>query len=291
MPLTARETRRRRQRIVVAALRCRAAAQRSRRGGAPASIFIGELLRRAEAAAPMASTVPSSRTAGLAYCENALEAIGNTPLVKLNKVIDGARCLVLAKVEYVNPGGSVKDRPAVAMLDAAEREGLLKPGRHDRRADQREYRHRPGDGRRDSRLPLHPGDARQDVARKDRSAARLRRRRRHHADQRSARFARVVLRRRQPPGLGDSRRVSAESVSQSLQSRRALPHDRPRDLGADAADDHAFRCRHRHRRHDLRHRALSQREESGRFTSSAPIPRARSTPATFRARTPSKASA
>ncbi len=62
------------------------------------------------------------------YCENALSAIGHTPLVRLNKVIDGAPCLVLAKVEYVNPGGSVKDRPAVAMLDAAEREGLLKPG-------------------------------------------------------------------------------------------------------------------------------------------------------------------
>jgi cystathionine beta-synthase len=76
----------------------------------------------------MASTAPSSRAAGLTYCENALEAIGNTPLVKLNKVVDGAPCLVLAKVEYVNPGGSVKDRPAVAMLDAAERQGLLKPG-------------------------------------------------------------------------------------------------------------------------------------------------------------------
>ncbi|HEY2553615.1 MAG TPA: pyridoxal-phosphate dependent enzyme, partial [Candidatus Cybelea sp.] len=77
----------------------------------------------------MASTVPSSSAAPkLAYCETALDAIGNTPLVKLNKVVDGASCLVLAKVEYVNPGGSVKDRPAVAMLDAAEREGLLRPG-------------------------------------------------------------------------------------------------------------------------------------------------------------------
>jgi cystathionine beta-synthase len=76
----------------------------------------------------MATTVPSGRTAGPTYCENALEAIGHTPLVKLNKVTDGAACLVLAKVEYVNPGGSVKDRPAVAMLDAAERQGLLKPG-------------------------------------------------------------------------------------------------------------------------------------------------------------------
>jgi cystathionine beta-synthase len=76
----------------------------------------------------MATTVPSGRTTGPVYCENALEAIGHTPLVKLNKVTDGATCLVLAKVEYVNPGGSVKDRPAVAMLDAAEREGQLKPG-------------------------------------------------------------------------------------------------------------------------------------------------------------------
>ncbi|MGB6600509.1 MAG: cystathionine beta-synthase [Candidatus Cybelea sp.] len=76
----------------------------------------------------MASPATSSRTAHLAYCENALEAIGHTPLVRLNKVVNGAPCLVLAKVEYVNPGGSVKDRPAVAMLDAAEAQGLLKPG-------------------------------------------------------------------------------------------------------------------------------------------------------------------
>lgn len=62
------------------------------------------------------------------YYDDALAAIGNTPLIRLNKVADGAECLVLAKVEYVNPGGSVKDRPAVAMLDAAEKSGLLRPG-------------------------------------------------------------------------------------------------------------------------------------------------------------------
>jgi cystathionine beta-synthase len=76
----------------------------------------------------MATTVPSGRATGPVYCENALEAIGHTPLVKLNKVTDSAASLVLAKVEYVNPGGSVKDRPAVAMLEAAERQGQLKPG-------------------------------------------------------------------------------------------------------------------------------------------------------------------
>ncbi|HUN29821.1 MAG TPA: cystathionine beta-synthase [Alphaproteobacteria bacterium] len=73
-------------------------------------------------------TAPSRPATGPIYCETALDAIGNTPLVKLNKVTDGAECLVLAKVEYVNPGGSVKDRPAVAMLEEAERAGLLKPG-------------------------------------------------------------------------------------------------------------------------------------------------------------------
>jgi cystathionine beta-synthase len=76
----------------------------------------------------MSTTAPTDRTTGPIYCETALDAIGNTPLVKLNKVTDGAECLVLAKIEYMNPGGSVKDRPAVAMLEEAEHAGLLKPG-------------------------------------------------------------------------------------------------------------------------------------------------------------------
>jgi cystathionine beta-synthase len=62
------------------------------------------------------------------YLESALDAVGNTPLVRLRRVIDDAACLVLAKVEYVNPGGSVKDRPAVRMIRDAEEAGLLGPG-------------------------------------------------------------------------------------------------------------------------------------------------------------------
>ncbi|MGI3779991.1 MAG: cystathionine beta-synthase [Janthinobacterium lividum] len=62
------------------------------------------------------------------YVTNVMDLVGNTPLVQLSKVTDGARGLVLAKVEYLNPGGSVKDRIAVRMVEAAEREGLLKPG-------------------------------------------------------------------------------------------------------------------------------------------------------------------
>jgi cystathionine beta-synthase len=60
--------------------------------------------------------------------DNALEAIGKTPLIRLHRVIDSARCSVLAKVEYFNPGGSVKDRPAYKMLLEAEKAGLVKSG-------------------------------------------------------------------------------------------------------------------------------------------------------------------
>ena len=62
------------------------------------------------------------------YANSIVDLIGNTPLVKLNKVTDGIAATVLAKVEYLNPGGSVKDRIAAKMLDAAEAEGKLRPG-------------------------------------------------------------------------------------------------------------------------------------------------------------------
>jgi cystathionine beta-synthase len=62
------------------------------------------------------------------YAENILGTIGNTPLVKLNKVVAGIDALVLAKVETFNPGNSVKDRMAVKMIEDAEADGRLKPG-------------------------------------------------------------------------------------------------------------------------------------------------------------------
>ncbi len=57
-----------------------------------------------------------------------LETIGNTPLIRLNKITKDFPCTVLAKVEYFNPGNSIKDRMAVKMLEMAEQEGLIKPG-------------------------------------------------------------------------------------------------------------------------------------------------------------------
>lgn len=62
------------------------------------------------------------------YYQNITDLIGNTPLVKLKRVTAGIKANVLAKVEYFNPGNSVKDRIAVKMIDDAEKAGLLKPG-------------------------------------------------------------------------------------------------------------------------------------------------------------------
>ncbi len=59
---------------------------------------------------------------------NILETIGNTPLIRLNKITRDFPCTVLAKVDYFNPGNSIKDRMAVKMVDVAEKEGKLKPG-------------------------------------------------------------------------------------------------------------------------------------------------------------------
>ena len=62
------------------------------------------------------------------YQDNILSTIGRTPLVRLNRVTRGCPCPVLAKLESFNPGGSVKDRIGLAMVEAAERAGRLKPG-------------------------------------------------------------------------------------------------------------------------------------------------------------------
>jgi cystathionine beta-synthase len=62
------------------------------------------------------------------YYENVLGLVGHTPLVKLNRLNKGLKPLILAKMENLNPGFSVKDRIGISMIEAAERAGLLKPG-------------------------------------------------------------------------------------------------------------------------------------------------------------------
>src|ERR1700742_3980978 len=61
-------------------------------------------------------------------CKNILDTIGNTPLVKLNKITKDLPCDVYTKVETFNPGNSIKDRMAIKMIEDAEKDGRLKPG-------------------------------------------------------------------------------------------------------------------------------------------------------------------
>ncbi|KUG60593.1 pyridoxal-phosphate dependent enzyme [Nesterenkonia jeotgali] len=62
------------------------------------------------------------------YAQSVVELIGRTPLVKLNRITEGVSATVLVKLEYLNPGGSIKDRIALKMIEEAESAGLLKPG-------------------------------------------------------------------------------------------------------------------------------------------------------------------
>ncbi|MBO0594232.1 pyridoxal-phosphate dependent enzyme [Nesterenkonia sp. E16_7] len=62
------------------------------------------------------------------YAQSVVELIGRTPLVKLNRITEGVSATVLVKLEYLNPGGSIKDRIALKMIEEAEAAGLLKPG-------------------------------------------------------------------------------------------------------------------------------------------------------------------
>src|SRR5262249_22046016 len=64
----------------------------------------------------------------LKFSESILDLVGNTPLVRLHKVAAGLRPTILAKLEELNPGGSVKDRIGLTMIEEAERNGQLRPG-------------------------------------------------------------------------------------------------------------------------------------------------------------------
>src|SRR5260370_15693351 len=61
-------------------------------------------------------------------CNNILEAVGHTPLVRLNRITKDLKPQIYVKAEFMNPGGSVKDRIGLTMIDEAEKKGLLKPG-------------------------------------------------------------------------------------------------------------------------------------------------------------------
>ncbi|EKJ78723.1 hypothetical protein NXS19_012408 [Fusarium pseudograminearum] len=88
--------------------------------------------RRLAASAAKAAAAPTSYTLNVARAQGVSRgltgAIGNTPLIRLNRLSDETGCEVLGKAEFMNPGGSVKDRAALYVVKDAEERGLLKPG-------------------------------------------------------------------------------------------------------------------------------------------------------------------
>ena len=82
-------------------------------------------------AASIHTNKPRRKLQGCSYgkfTENVLNLIGNTPMLKLNKMTADVKCTILAKLEFFNLGGSIKDRIGVSMIEEAEKQGLIKPG-------------------------------------------------------------------------------------------------------------------------------------------------------------------
>ena len=95
-----------------------------------------------------------ARLAGTQIADSVIDLIGSTPLVRMKRIMEVEQlpAVLAMKMETTNPGGSSKDRPALEMILAAERDGDAAAGRHDRRADQRQHRRRPRHRRRAARL-------------------------------------------------------------------------------------------------------------------------------------------
>ncbi len=102
-----------------------AVARRIHEAGLPVVLFADEPVVVAPGVETWPATDPGPQ---MEVSESLIDLVGNTPLVRLNRTGRHLRCHLLAKLEYLNPGGSVKDRPALAMIRAAEAEGLLRRG-------------------------------------------------------------------------------------------------------------------------------------------------------------------
>lgn len=98
-----------------------------RAAAAAGVVACGGSLALAQPPAPVASTPAAAGVSHARVSEGVLEAIGNTPLIELKSLSAATGCRILAKAEHMNPGGSVKDRPARNIVLEAERAGRLKP--------------------------------------------------------------------------------------------------------------------------------------------------------------------
>ena len=196
--------------------------------------------------------------------DSLVDLIGDTPLLRLNRVTEGLTCTVAVKLEMLNPGGSVKDRPALAMIEQAERAGVLKPGGTIVEptsgntgvglaivAAQRGY---------DCIFVVTDKVAPEKIHLLEAYGARVDRVPRG----RRARGSAVLLLGGRAAGGRDARSLPAQPVRQRVEPVGARADDRPRDLAADRRPHHALRGRRGHRRHDHRRRPLPQGPEPGR---------------------------
>ena len=160
-------------------------------------------------------------------CNNILEAIGRTPLVRLNRINQGLKPQIYVKADYINPGGSVKDRIGITMIDEAETQGSPQARRHHHRRHERQYRHGPCSRRRRPRLQDGLHHHRQTVERKSRSPEGARRRSHRLPHRCRARGSAQLLFGREKARQGNSEFLLPESVRQSHESGSALPTTGP----------------------------------------------------------------
>ena len=190
------------------------------------------------------------------YAESILDLVGGTPLVRITRVVRDLgpaerQPLLLAKLEMLNPGGSVKDRIGLPMIEAAERAGLLKPGG---------TIIEPTSGNTGHGLAIAAalkGYRCIFVMADKQSAEKQQLLRAYGAEvvlcptNVAARVARELLLGRGPARPRHPGRVQARPVLEPGEPGRPRAHDRPRALGPDRGPDHPFRRERRDRRHDL----------------------------------------
>ena len=196
-----------------------------------------------------------------------LEAIGHTPLVEIPRMSPNPDVRILAKLEMLNPTGSVKDRVAKYLIEDLEARGLLHEGSIDPRADVGQHRHRARDDRPAQGLPRGPRDARQRHERAPADGGALR-----GGGHRLARSARLEWRDRagQAPHLEGRAVRDALPVRQPGQPARPLRDDWPRDRRR-LSRDRRLRRRPRHVRDpdgrvEVPARAEARRPDRGRRT-------------------------
>jgi cystathionine beta-synthase len=111
--------------VVGNAMAANAVVRQVHSAGLPAVLFADEV---ADLPLGVERWPVTDRGPTMQVADSAINLIGNTPMIRLDRTGRHLRCHLLAKLEYLNPGGSVKDRPALAMIEAAEAQGLLTPG-------------------------------------------------------------------------------------------------------------------------------------------------------------------